>query len=198
MRGGGAVRGAGSLAARQSLRFIPPSLPPSLPPLSPCRPASQWHPLPVQEEQQDIREHHKRRKSAAFSHTSPAKLRQKYVYIIVGFNIIITLSHLLFQMCIRINNIQTLLTIFPSLERQLHSAVKTHVQRPITALGYISSDVSDIPAGQLRDSTNKPNPHRLRPKHELYSDNAKATGKAPYYYFVLFSQSGLSRDYRLH
>ena len=50
------------------------------------------------------------------------------------------------QMCLRINNLHTLITIFPSLESHLHSTTRTEPHKPATAFGYISSDVGDQPS----------------------------------------------------
>ena len=50
------------------------------------------------------------------------------------------------QMCLRINNIHLLISIFPALEAHLHSITRRALFRPATAFGYISSDVGDHPS----------------------------------------------------
>lgn len=46
-------------------------------------------------------------------------------------------------MCLRINNIHLLISIFPSLEAHLLTITRQEVTRPVTAFGYISSDLGD-------------------------------------------------------
>ncbi|CAI8010064.1 hypothetical protein GBAR_LOCUS6673 [Geodia barretti] len=46
-------------------------------------------------------------------------------------------------MCLRINNIHLLISIFPALETHLFCITRQEVMRPVTAFGYISSDVGD-------------------------------------------------------
>lgn len=67
-------------------------------------------------------------------------------------------------MCIRINNIHVLITIFHSLEDHLYSKIRTDSKRPISAFGYVSSDHSDTTpnVNLLRSKTNKPHPTRTR------------------------------------
>ena len=47
-------------------------------------------------------------------------------------------------MCLRINNIHLLISIFPSFETHLHSITRRELRRPATAFGYISSDVDPL------------------------------------------------------
>ena len=81
------------------------------------------------------------------------------------------------QMCIRINNIHTLITTFPSLENQLYSSMRTSVHPPITAHGYISSDPGELsPRHPVRSY--KPNPHSTRPPAHTAQD---LKGESEYY-----------------
>ena len=50
----------------------------------------------------------------------------------------------LFQMCLRINNIHLLISIFPAFEAHLYSITLKDTRRPASTLfGYLSSDVGD-------------------------------------------------------
>ena len=47
------------------------------------------------------------------------------------------------KMCLRINNIHLLISVFPTFESHLHSTTRKEPHKPATAFGYISSDVGD-------------------------------------------------------
>lgn len=47
------------------------------------------------------------------------------------------------QMCLRINNVHLLITIFPTLEAHLYNTTRKETHRQVTAFGYISSDIAD-------------------------------------------------------
>lgn len=70
----------------------------------------------------------------------------------------------LVQMCIRINNIHTLITIFTSLESHLHASTRTEVLKPTkhtNPFGYISSDPFD-PGYRGATQQPRPNAHTSR------------------------------------
>ena len=46
-------------------------------------------------------------------------------------------------MCLRVNNIHLLITIFPAFESHLYSSTRKEPHKPATVFGYISSDVGD-------------------------------------------------------
>ena len=65
----------------------------------------------------------------------------------------------LLQMCVRINNIHTLINIFESLEEQLYSCMRTALPKPITAFGYVSSDPGELSPRPLTDRPLQTNLH---------------------------------------
>ena len=69
-------------------------------------------------------------------------------------------------MCIRVNNIHVLITIFQSLEGHIYDLVRTDLKKPISAFGYVSSDHSDTSANYrlLKAKTNHPAPCRTHPQ----------------------------------
>lgn len=82
------------------------------------------------------------------------------------------------DMCIRINNMCTLITTFPSLENHLYSSMRTSLQPPITAHGYISSDLGEL-SPRHPPKSHKPNPHSTRPPSHTPHNDPKELSSIP-------------------
>ena len=73
-------------------------------------------------------------------------------------------------MCVRINNIQTMITIFEALEDHLYSCMRTALPKPISAFAYVSSDPGELSPRPMTDKSLQSNPHHTRPDIETASE----------------------------
>ena len=73
-------------------------------------------------------------------------------------------------MCVRINNIHTVINIFVALEDHLYSCMRTAVPKPISAFGYVSSDPGELSPRPMTDKSLVSNPHHTIPENETTSE----------------------------
>lgn len=73
-------------------------------------------------------------------------------------------------MCVRINNIHTVINIFAALEDHLYSCMRTAVPKPISAFGYVSSDPGELSPRPMTDKSLMSHPHHTLPENETTSE----------------------------
>ena len=82
------------------------------------------------------------------------------------------------QMCVRINNIHTMINIFGALEEHLYSCMRTAVPKPISAFGYVSSDPGELSLRPMTDKSMVSNPHHTLPENETTSEGPASVRSA--------------------
>lgn len=73
-------------------------------------------------------------------------------------------------MCVRINNIHTVINIFTALEEHLYSCTRTAMPKPISAFGYVSSDPGELSPRPMTGKSLASNPHHNLPENETTSE----------------------------
>ena len=73
-------------------------------------------------------------------------------------------------MCVRINNIHTLIVMFKDLEEHLYSCMRTALPKPISAFGYVSSDPGELSPRPMTAKPLQPNPLFTIHDHDTMSE----------------------------
>ena len=81
-------------------------------------------------------------------------------------------------MCVRINNVHTVINIFAALEEHLYSCTRMAMPKPISAFGYVSSDPGELSPRPMTDKSLAPNPHHNLPENETTSEGPASTRDA--------------------
>lgn len=81
-------------------------------------------------------------------------------------------------MCVRINNIHTVIIIFMALEEHLYSCMRTAVPKPISAFGYVSSDPGELSPRPMTDKSMMSHPCHTLPENETTSEGPSSVRDA--------------------